>query len=264
MANAIVVDGLCFIAITGASQGIGRAVAIECSKRASPGSTLLLTARNLKGLEKTESLIDRKDLKIILRSLDLSTVTKRATDELFSEAIKDSDVEKFDLIMVVHNAGSTGDLSISADRVQDQDASAWRNNYDVNVFNVAVLNCSFLAVFKGHEKRTVIVNVTSLCGIQPFAGLLVYCSGKAAREMYFRVLAEERPDLKVLNYSPGPVRTAMVQNITENAANLTLKEMFVTSQRENKLLEPEQTVTKMFQVLYEGKYKSGDHVDYYD
>ena len=31
----------------------------------------------------------------------------------------------------------------------------------------------------------------------------LYCSGKAARDMMFKVLALESPDLRVVNYSPG-------------------------------------------------------------
>lgn len=51
--------------------------------------------------------------------------------------------------------------------------------------------------------RRTVVNVTSLCAVQPFRSWVLYCTGKAAREMMFRVLAEEEPDLRVLNYAPG-------------------------------------------------------------
>ncbi|CAJ1071050.1 sepiapterin reductase-like [Xyrichtys novacula] len=59
-------------------------------------------------------------------------------------------------------------------------------------------------------KRTV-VNVSSKCAVQPCSSWVLYCSGKAARHMMFKVLAQEEPDLRVLNYSPGPMDTAMLE-----------------------------------------------------
>jgi len=47
------------------------------------------------------------------------------------------------------------------------------------------------------------VNISSLCALQPFRSWALYCSGKAARDMMFRVLAAEEPDVRVLNYAPG-------------------------------------------------------------
>lgn len=54
--------------------------------------------------------------------------------------------------------------------------------------------------------RRTVVNVTSLYALQPCRSWVLYCTGKAAREMMFRVLAEEEPDVRVLNYSPGERR----------------------------------------------------------
>ena len=40
-------------------------------------------------------------------------------------------------------------------------------------------------------KNITIINISSLCGIQPFPTLGHYCSVKAARDMLFKVLAAE-------------------------------------------------------------------------
>lgn len=74
----------------------------------------------------------------------------------------------------------------------------------LNVSSALCLTASILQAFPQRPgvKRTVI-NITSLCALKPFPSWVLYCTGKAAREMMFRVLAEEEPDLRVLSYSPG-------------------------------------------------------------
>lgn len=71
-----------------------------------------------------------------------------------------------------------------------------------NVHSMASLTSAFLRAFKQDEK-IVIVNITSLAAIQVIAGLGEYGVGKAAREMYMKVLSSESPSLRVLSYSPG-------------------------------------------------------------
>lgn len=48
-----------------------------------------------------------------------------------------------------------------------------------------------------------VVNISSLCALKPFKSWTLYCTGKAARDMMFKVLAVEEPDVRVLNYAPG-------------------------------------------------------------
>lgn len=74
-------------------------------------------------------------------------------------------------------------------------------------FNVSSMLCLTASVLKAFPRRDGLrrsmVNVSSLCALQPFKSWSLYCMGKAAREMLFRVLAEEEPDVRVLNYAPG-------------------------------------------------------------
>lgn len=47
-----------FCIVTGASQGIGRTVAIEFSKLIAAGSTIVITARSKQGLESTKKSME--------------------------------------------------------------------------------------------------------------------------------------------------------------------------------------------------------------
>lgn len=56
-----------------------------------------------------------------------------------------------------------------------------------------------------------------------------YClivSGKAARDMFFKVMALENPDVNVLNYAPGPLETDMFNCIRETSYDKEVKAMF--------------------------------------
>lgn len=74
----------------------------------------------------------------------------------------------------------------------------------LNVSSSLCLTASVLQAFPQRPglKRTV-VNISSLCALQPFSSWVLYCTGKAARDMMFKVLAEEEPDVRVLSYAPG-------------------------------------------------------------
>lgn len=76
------------------------------------------------------------------------------------------------------------------------------NRYlSLNLYHVTALTAEFLRRFSsGHR---CVINVTSLCAIQPFKSMGYYCVGKASREMYFKCLAAENEGLDVLSYSPG-------------------------------------------------------------
>ena len=57
-----------------------------------------------------------------------------------------------------------------------------------------------------------VVNITSDAGIEAYEGWGGYGASKAALEHASRVLAAERPDLRVLVVDPGDMRTEMHQD----------------------------------------------------
>lgn len=74
----------------------------------------------------------------------------------------------------------------------------------MNVSSVLCLTAGILQLFPANMGlRRCVVNVSSLCALQPFPSWVLYCSGKAARDMMFRVLAKEESELRVLSYAPG-------------------------------------------------------------
>ena len=104
---------------------------------------------------------------------------------LIIKYLNPSSMKKFDEVVIVHNVGSIGNVGQTTTDMTDFDV--WRKYYDLNVFSPAVLNGVFTEIFKEKDIKKHVINITSLCGIQPMKSLGYYCSGKAAREMYFKV-----------------------------------------------------------------------------
>lgn len=255
-------SGSTYCVLTGASQGIGRAIAVEVSKLLGPNSVMLLLARNKNELAITASLCKSANVKVLFNPVDLSKASINEMNDVLNNSLAGRKVTDFTTSMIFHNVGSLGNLAVETFRMEDE--NELREYFDLNVFKVISLNTQFLKIFEEVEDRVVIVNITSLCALKPMGGMAYYCSGKAAREMYFKVLAEEKKHIKVLNYSPGPVETAMIDHVLAEAVNENLRDVFTSFKNQGTLLKPEVTAKKCMQVLQAGKFSPGEHVDYFD
>ncbi|CAK4608801.1 unnamed protein product, partial [Aphanomyces euteiches] len=123
-----------------------------------------------------------------------------------------SDIAKLSLkrIVIVHNAGSLGEVGRIANVSSPQ---AIQKHMELNVNSVLWFNKRFLEAYgqasSGEKPQIYMLNVSSLNAIEPFATCGLYCVFKAARDMHFRVVAIEEPNVKTLNYAPGPMETEM-------------------------------------------------------
>ncbi|XP_011642752.1 sepiapterin reductase-like isoform X1 [Pogonomyrmex barbatus] len=254
-------SGKVFLLITGASRGIGRQIAITFGSLLEEGSRMLLLARNKDALQEVAKNIPSK-IKVCTISADLSNSTKTDFERIISECLSGTPCNSFDRLVVVHNVGSMGDITHSTNEMLDIDT--WRQHYDLNFFVPAVLNAVIMNIFDDKTIKKTIINITSIFAIQAAKGYGHYCSVKATREMFFKVFALENPDVDVLSYSPGPVDTDMFKMACESNVDPDTKKFLDNIVETNTVLTPEQTVNRLVQVLKEHKYKSADHVDYYD
>lgn len=248
-----------FCVITGASRGIGRKIAEEVARKA-PNVTFVLIARSEHDLQETEHLVKEvNQIAVVYRHcLDLSAPDAEAFRRVLSDAYGGHDAHNSAVIF--HNAGQIGDIEPVA---KLDDYGTWKKYYDLNLFSVTVLNACFLQTVRV-ESGVFVVNVTSLVGRQPFKYLSMYGSGKAARDLYFKVLALEEPHVKVLNYSPGMVETAMAGELVGNIGKYADSEISAAVKENPVKLTPEQTVLKLVSILEQGAFESGKIIDYYD
>lgn len=74
-----------------------------------------------------------------------------------------------------------------------------------------------------------------------------------------QVLAKEEPETRVLNYAPGPVETNMLNQLREQSWDAEMKASISGG-----ALSTETTCNRLIQLLFQDRYPSGSHVDYFD
>ncbi|KAF2363254.1 Sepiapterin reductase [Trinorchestia longiramus] len=257
--------------VTGASRGIGATLCERLSLRLGPGSVVIGIARDEQKLQDLAQRIAQstKDVTFVPVRQDLSSPDPDTLNSAFAAGFEQAQScpgGQINTALMVHNAGSLDPLRYVRNL---DDFTLISKYYDLNLSSVYVVNAAFLRAVKSLQAAqpslaVKVVNITSLAAVSPIKSWALYCSGKAGRDMLFRVLAAEEPSISVLNYAPGPVSTDMHHMAATETPDEEVREMFCKSVQDNKVLAPEQTIDKLLQLLEEGSYTSGDHVDYYD
>ncbi|NXN03698.1 SPRE reductase, partial [Sylvia borin] len=169
----------------------------------------------------------------------------------------------FGRLLLVNNAGSLGDISKSF--LDLTDLEEINTYFSFNISSALCLTSTALRAFGARPggSRTV-VNISSLCALEPFRSWALYCSGKAARDMLFRVLALEEPGIRVLNYAPGPLDTDMQLLARTRTGDPGLRQHFQRLQEKGQLIDCSVSAQKLLRLLQEDSFPSGAHVDFYD
>lgn len=180
------------VIITGASKGIGRSTAIAFAKdQRIQHLGLCLIARNQEGLMQTQALARNSASpgKMILsstHSVDLSNLDtlEMKIKSVFKEKMRSSD--RYERVILINNAGSLGFLGPSSDLPSPNEL---KESLDFNITSSIWISSYFVRFF-GHEHnmKCNVVNMSSLCGVEPFKTMAMYCSGKAAVRMQFLYL----------------------------------------------------------------------------
>lgn len=189
------------IAITGASSGIGRAVALACAR---VGATVILVGRNARKLEAVHTEIETAGgPEPLIAVLDLEKALASDYDRL-AAAIS----ERFGrLDSLLHNAGILGTLA----PVEHYDVPTWCRVMHVNVTAQFALTQVLLPALKQSEDASVLFTSSGVGRIgRAYWG--AYAVSKFATEGFMQVLAQELENIthiRVNSLNPGRARTMM-------------------------------------------------------
>ena len=177
--------------VTGASRGLGLALARELAKR---GWTLVVDARGAEALQTAAAGLN-----------GVVPVQGDVSDAEHRRALVEAAGDRIDL--VVSNASQLGPSP--QPQLADYPLDELARVYEVNVF--APLALVQLALPR-LAPNAAIVHVTSDAAVEPYEGWGGYGSSKAALEQLTAILAAEHPDLRVYTVDPGDMRTQMQQD----------------------------------------------------
>jgi NAD(P)-dependent dehydrogenase (short-subunit alcohol dehydrogenase family) len=183
--------------VTGASRGIGAAVAAELARR---GAHVVITARTQGGLEETDDAIRALGGTATLLPLDL-----RDGAEL--DSVGPSLVQRFGrLDILVHNAGVLGTLTPAA-HIQPRD---WEEVVAVNLTATWRLIRTCGPVLVAAEAGRAVF-VTAGLAAKPLAFWGAYGASKAGMEHLVRSWADEMENtaLRINLFDPGIVATRL-------------------------------------------------------
>ena len=189
------------IAITGASSGIGRAVALACAR---VGATVILIGRNSRKLEAVHTEIEAAGgPEPVIAVLDLEKALAPDYDQLAAAVL-----ERFGrLDGLLHNAGILGTLS----PIEHYDVPTWCRVMHVNVTAPFALTQVLLPVLKQSQDASILFS-SSAVGRHGRAYWGAYAVSKFATEGFMQVLAPELENIthiRVNSLNPGRARTMM-------------------------------------------------------
>ncbi|HWM70103.1 MAG TPA: YciK family oxidoreductase [Steroidobacteraceae bacterium] len=189
------------IAVTGASSGIGRAVALACARF---GATVILIGRNPRKLEAVHGEIEAAaGPEPTIALLDLEKAVASDYDQL-AAAVS----ERFGrLDGLLHNAGILGTLS----PIEHHDVPTWCRVMHVNVTAAFALTQVLLPALKQSKDASVLFTSSSV-GRHGRAYWGAYAVSKFATEGLMQVLASEVENItsiRVNSLNPGRTRTMM-------------------------------------------------------
>ena len=185
--------------VTGATRGIGRAIAQELSAK---GATVIGTATSEKGAEAISAYLGDNGKGMVLNVSDIASI------DTVLEQIK---TEFGDIDILVNNAGITRDNLLM--RMKDEE---WFDILQTNLTSVFYLSKAMLrSMMKKRAGR--IITIGSVVGSTGNPGQTNYCAAKAGVVGFSKALAKEVASrgITVNVVAPGFIATDMTEVLTD-------------------------------------------------
>ncbi len=181
--------------VTGASAGIGRAIAYALAEA---GVHLVITGRRVEILEKmARDIEERYAVAVVEVQMDV-----RDRDDTMSKL--DELLKKYEIDILINNAG----LALGLEPIDEGDISQWEQMIDTNIKGLLYVTKAVSAQMR-ERNRVDIINMGSIAGETAYPGGNVYCATKAAVHMLTEAMNSDfyGTNIRVGTIAPGAVDT---------------------------------------------------------
>jgi dehydrogenase/reductase SDR family protein 4 len=212
--------------VTGGSRGIGKAIALAF---ADAGADIIISSRKQEALDEVAKEIEtmgRKGLPIAAHNRNPEDI----------RALMDQVKAEFGHLDILVNNAATNPVMAPLVEIEERTFDVIMNT---NLKGYFLLSQSAAQMMIERGQGGHIINISSVGGISPDAGLGVYCISKAAINMLTKALAVELGsyNIRVNALAPGVVKTFFSQALWSNEA-LMEQEMKHTPLK--RIAEPEE------------------------
>ncbi|SDO47528.1 SDR family oxidoreductase [Ectopseudomonas guguanensis] len=196
------------ILITGASSGIGEAIARHL---AGQGHQVVLGARRIERLQKLVEELQAQSQRASCRALDVSQLHD------MQAFVEHAEARHGPVDVIINNAGVMPLSPLNALKVEE-----WNRMIDVNIRGVLH---GIAAVLPGMEKRGrgQVINIASIGAHAVSPTAAVYCATKYAVWAISEGLRQESERVRVTTICPGVVESELADSITDASARDAMK-----------------------------------------
>jgi len=188
--------------ITGASRGLGRALSLNLARQNC--LAFLIARREMTSLVKE---IEAKGGKA--KAFRFNLAESNDLEQLMNDIFKQIDFENIKSITLINNAATLSPIAFSG----NYQSQAAIDNLKVNCIAPIILSSVFIQQTKDFKGEKIIINISSVASKASFEGWSLYCSGKAALEMFSQTSGREQERLesgvKIYTIDPGALDTDM-------------------------------------------------------
>ena len=199
--------------ITGASRGIGKAIAFNLAQN---GCDLFLVSRTKSDLEKVRNEI-LNDYKVNIFCYELDITNFESVKEVFKKIIVEADT----IDILINNAGITQDNIIARMTIDQWDRVIQTNL--TGYFNC----CKHIIRYMIKNKYGRIINISSIIGLNGNIGQINYSAAKAGLLGLTKSLSKEvgSRNITVNSVAPGFIKTAMTQGLDNSNKDKFLEDI---------------------------------------
>jgi benzil reductase ((S)-benzoin forming) len=224
------------VIITGTSRGLGAALFERLA--GDPENRVLAVGRRF--TPEQEAAARAEPGRVTLHTADLAGANLGLRDPM------DAATRDTSHAVLILNAGTVEPVG-AVGTLDPADVAA---SVAVNLTAPALVADAFVAALPAGTPGTVVF-VSSGAAVRPIEGWAVYCAAKAGGEMFFRVLAQERPDLRVVTVNPGRMDTGMQAVL--RGSEFPDKQSYVDAHEHGQLASPADVAARIVSEHVTGK-----------